>query len=201
MGRGTKALIELQAHLASKSELDEILGDQGPNLAAEGMHDRVWGAAARLWDDGHPRQAIQAAAQSVESQLQAKIRKADKQGQDLAQAFSIADPTPEWPRLRIPNLEPGSSTFTSVDDGAAFLVRAVFKLIRNLASHEGAPEPEEAEALEQLATLSLLARLVDSCQVLEGGGSASLSVWVLLGVQVRRFVAVGKPVQPPRDHV
>lgn len=160
-----EALVDLRAHLASQDAIAAILAPSGPNLTAAGLHPRVWGAAAPLWDDGHLRQAIQMAAQAVEAQLQAVSDRTDKVGQDLAQVFSLAPPDVQWVRLRFSDMEEGSATWRSAHDGAAFLVRGVFCYVRNLASHAGGPDPSEHEALEQLALLSLVARMVERAEV------------------------------------
>jgi hypothetical protein len=45
--------------LVDMDELEANLGPQGPRLAAAQLHPWVWEAAARQWDDGHRRDAIQ----------------------------------------------------------------------------------------------------------------------------------------------
>lgn len=166
----TIALVDLQGVVEAETTLAAILGPSGPRLSATSLHERVWTAAAPLWADGHHHQAVQFASQAVEAHLQSALNRFDVSGKDLANAFSTKPPTEDWPRLRIPGIEPTSSTWTSAHEGAGHLIRAAFQYVRNLASHLGAPTPSDAECLEQLAILSTLARLVDSCEVLPAEG-------------------------------
>jgi Protein of unknown function (Hypoth_ymh) len=82
-------------------------------------------------------------------------------GENLAALFSTKDPTGESSRLRLRNLDPASKTWTSAHEGAAALVRGAFMGVRNLVSHPGWSDPSPSEALEMLAVLSYVARLVD----------------------------------------
>ncbi|MFI8767403.1 TIGR02391 family protein [Streptomyces sp. NPDC053792] len=60
----------------------------------------------------------------------------------------------------------GSDTFRSVHRGAAAFAEGCFAGIRHPNSHEaGLPELPEHEALEQLASFSVLARWVDQASV------------------------------------
>lgn len=77
--------------------------------------------------------------------------------------FSDSAPAPGHPRLRVQG-DPTSETVDSRQRGALQLGLACVSLIRNPASHEDV-EWDEQLALEQLATLSVFARLVDECQV------------------------------------
>ncbi len=161
-----KAIIEAVAILTHREELAEITGPVGPRLSASELHRVIWGSAAPLWDDGHYRSAVQAAGGALEAKLQA-IAGAGVSGQDLAILFSLKDPTPESPRLRLRDIDtdPASKTRTSAHEGAAFLVRGAFMGVRNLVSHPGWPEPDDYEALEMLAVLSYVAHLIDRCDV------------------------------------
>jgi hypothetical protein len=60
------AIVEAIAILAQREELAEITGPAGPRLVASDMHPVIWGSAARLWDDGHIRPAVQTAATALE---------------------------------------------------------------------------------------------------------------------------------------
>jgi hypothetical protein len=78
----------------------------------------------------------------------------------VAQAFSTDPPTAGNPRLRLDDCPDPSPSWTSQHEGARFFGMGCAQLIRNLATHVGS-QPDEQTALEQLAALSLLARLVD----------------------------------------
>ena len=60
------AIVEAIAILAQREELAEIVGPVGPRLVASELHPTIWGAAAKLWDDGHLRPAVQTAATALE---------------------------------------------------------------------------------------------------------------------------------------
>jgi hypothetical protein len=154
------AIIEAIAILAQREELAEIVGPVGPQLSATALHPTIWGAAAHLWDDGHFRAAVQTAATALEGILQATAGPAQS-GENLGSLFSTTDAPPGSPRLRIPDLAPGSKTWKSAHEGASALVRGSFLGARNLMSHPGWPDPGPSEALEMITILSYIARLVD----------------------------------------
>jgi Protein of unknown function (Hypoth_ymh) len=153
---------ELAGHLGSLEEAQRILGPTGPHLAAARLHPWIWNAAVSLWDGGHRREAVQAAAQALlDSHLPAKLGvPAARSAKDLVtQAFSTDPPAAGKPRLRLADYPDRSASWTSQHEGAQFFGMGCAQLIRNLVTH-GA-QPDEQTALEQLAALSLLARLVD----------------------------------------
>jgi hypothetical protein len=155
------AIIEAIAILSQREELAEIVGPVGPRLAASELHPVIWGAAVPLWDDGHARAAVQTAASALEGLLQSKAG-AGVSGENLAGLFSIKDPTPDSPRLRLRGFDHASRAWTSAHEGASAMVRGAFMSVRNLVSHPGLPGLEQSEALEMLAVLSYVAHLVDS---------------------------------------
>lgn len=161
--RARKALVELAAILDQREELAKIVGPVGPQLSVQAMHPTIWNAAANLWDDGHPRQAVQTAGQALEGLLQ--IHAEDGlTGERLAALFSTSEPTPTSPRLRVRGIDIGTRLGVSVHDGAASLVRGAMA-VRNLVSHPGWPDPSETEALEMLAVMSYIAHFVERCDV------------------------------------
>jgi len=162
--RARKAAVELRGAVEAQAQIDEVLGPVGPQLRAHSLHPVIWSTAAKLWDDGHHSQAIQAAAAALEGQLQAKLERPDLAGSDLAASFSVKPSAADFPRLVLPGFTPGSRTFISAHDGTAALIRGSMLAIRNPASHPGGPNPTQDEALEQLALLSFLTRLIDRAQ-------------------------------------
>ena len=129
------------------------------------MHPWIWEAAARLWDDGHRKMAIQSAATAVDNQLQAKLGRYDVAGTDLVrQSFNIDDAKVGKPKLRFPRFQRGTPSWNSAHEGARDFGAGCMQRLRNLASHEG-DEPGESETLEALAALSLLARWIDEAEV------------------------------------
>jgi hypothetical protein len=160
------AIVEAIAILAQREELAKIVGPVGPRLVASELHPTIWGAAAKLWDDGHIRQAVQTAATALEGLLQG-IAGPGVSGENLAGLFSTNDPTPGSPRLRLRDVDPASKTWTSAHDGAAALVRGAFMGVRNLVSHPGWPDPSSREAIEMLAVLSYVAHLIQRSDVVK----------------------------------
>ena len=151
--------------------------DEGPTLAANRLHPCVWHAVVNLWDGGHYKQAVNAAATAVEEQTQLKLSRGDLSGADLyTQAFRVGKPgeTLSGRRLRFPRLEEltedgkRNQSWISAHDGAMHFGRGCAQGIRNLNAH-GTGELLEQEALEYLAALSVLARWVDACEPVSAG--------------------------------
>lgn len=79
----------------------------------------------------------------------------------LPDAFSTNLPVNGHPRLRIA-ADDGSDSFPNLHDGAGNFARGVYSAIRNPNAHDEGDEPNESEALEQLAAFSTLAPWVDA---------------------------------------
>lgn len=153
--------------LSSVDEAERILGPRGPKLAAANLHPWIWNATVSLWDDGHRREAVQAAATALFDQhLPAKLGvPGPSSAKDrVSQAFTTQAPSPGKPRLRLDDYPEPSANWTSQHEGAQFFGMGCAQLIRNLATHTGA-QPDEQSALEELAALSGLARLIDRAKV------------------------------------
>lgn len=160
-----RAVEMLQALAEGLDEREE--GVDLPGLDPADLHPWVVEAAARLWQDGHQRQAVQAAASAVENWLRAKTGVHQGSVASLAaSAFSSAAPAPDTPRLRFSGFDPvGSDGWKSAHDGAGAFGRGCFLRIRNLYTHHNGDV--EQEDLEALAALSLLARWIDSAEVVK----------------------------------
>ncbi|MET7355694.1 TIGR02391 family protein [Streptomyces mirabilis] len=140
------------------------LTPDAPSLPADQFHPWVWDAARTFWDSQHYRTAVHAAASAINAHLQAKLGRRDVADDKLVQeAFSDKPAESGKPRLRVPG-DATSPTVQSRQRGDLPLGLGSFFAIRNSAAHETG-EWTEQESLEQLATLSVLARLIDSCQV------------------------------------
>jgi uncharacterized protein (TIGR02391 family) len=150
--------------LADQEEVAARLAPDAPVLPADKFHPWVWDSARTLWESHHYRQAVQTAATTLNAKIQDKVQRRDVSDTKLVQeAFSDSSPAPGKPRLRLPG-DSSSENVQSRQRGAQQLGLACVSLIRNPASHED-EEWDEQAALEQLAALSLLARLVDESQV------------------------------------
>jgi hypothetical protein len=150
--------------LADREEVAARLVPDAPVLPADRFHPWVWDSARTLWESDHYRQAVQTVATTLNAKIQDKVRRRDISDTKLVQeVFSESAPVPGKPRLRVPG-NPSDETVQSRQRGVLQLGLACTSLIRNPASHED-EEWDEQVALEQLATLSVFARLVDECQV------------------------------------
>ena len=166
--RPRTAARRLQGILEQAATRQTIFGPVGPVLAANRLHPWVWNAAADLWDGGHHGPAVHEAAKAVELQTQLKIHRRDLDGKDLyAKAFSTKS-TPGETRLRHPHIEKTRQPkdWTSAHEAAQHLGMACAQGIRNPRAHPS-DDITEQEALEQLATLSVLARWVDASEVVQ----------------------------------
>lgn len=151
--------------LTRQSELEEKLGDNAPRMNASNLHAWVWDAARSLWQSGHYRQAVSAAAVVVNAEAQSKLAVRDVSETPLFQmAFSKDPPAAGKPRLRLPE-DDGGKTALSVRRGMMAFAEGCYAGIRNPASHDPQEELSEQEALEQLACFSVLARWVASANV------------------------------------
>jgi Protein of unknown function (Hypoth_ymh) len=78
-----------------------------PTIGAASMHPLVWGAARPLWVDGHFRQAIAAAAETLIAQMKARTGRYDLAETPLwQQAFSDKAPEPGKPACAGPVMPP-----------------------------------------------------------------------------------------------
>ena len=140
-----------------------------PRVGAEAMHPLVWGAAQRLWRDHHFRHAVAAAAEALIAQVKSRTERNDVPETALWQeTFSERDPVPGKPRLRWPG-DPADRAVKNMNDGLRLFAAGVQMTIRNTATHPAA-DLSEQEALERLATLSLLARWLDECELVGPAG-------------------------------
>lgn len=150
--------------LADMDEWKTRLAPDAPSLPADGFHPWVWDAAHTFWESDHYRAAVHAAATSINAHLQNKLGRRDLSDAKLVQeALSDKAPEPGKPRLRIPG-DPKDPGVQTRQRGALQLGQGAYFALRNPAAHETGDLPEQ-EALEQLATFSTVARLIDQCQV------------------------------------
>ncbi|MFE0950023.1 TIGR02391 family protein [Streptomyces mutabilis] len=159
---------EVRRALGALTDMDEWatrLAPDAPSLPADQFHPWVWDAARTFWESKHFRAAVHAAASSVSAHLQNKLGRRDVTDATLVQeALSNNAPEPGKPRLRIPG-DPTDPDVKTRQRGALLLGQGAYSALRNPAAHGVTDLPEQA-ALEQLATFSVVARLIDQCQVM-----------------------------------
>jgi hypothetical protein len=152
------------AQLGRQQELAENLGESAPNLNAAQMHRWIWDGARSLWESRHFREAVAAAAVKLNAETQNKVGRFDLSETKLFQeVFSLKAPEPKKPRLRLMP-DDGSDTYKSLHEGAIAFATGCYRAIRNPTAHVVGILPE-AEALEQLAAFSVLARWVDAAEL------------------------------------
>ncbi len=152
--------------LLRQNEIEENLSSPAPQLRADLLHPWVWDPAKSLWEAHHYREAVQAASTSVNAHIQALTDRRDVFDSDLiTQCFSTNDPEPGKPRLRWPR-DPTDAEFKAMQNGLRALGQGAFMTIRNRATHD-LDELTEHEALERLATLSLLCRWIEACTLVQ----------------------------------
>lgn len=161
-----EACLRSITELDRAAELREKLGDDAPTLDAGQLHPWVWQGARSLWQSGHYREAVTAAARKLNAETQNKLARRDVSETDLFnQAFSADEPKAGQPRLRLLEDDGGKSAL-SVRQGLRAYAQGCFAAIRNPASHDVLEELPEHEALEQLAAFSVLARWVERAEIL-----------------------------------
>lgn len=155
----------LIARLASHEDTATMLGvrNNGPALAADGLHPLIWSAASAQWSTGHRHEAVLAGAKAVNSMLQAKVGRRDlSEARLVRECFGKGDPELGRPRLRFSTIQ-DEQTRDSMREGAMSFGAGCFLAIRNPVGHlpNDDVELDEQGALERLAALSLLARWID----------------------------------------
>ncbi len=135
-----------------------------PQIGVVSMHPLVWGAAGPLWRDGHYRQAVTAAAESLVAQVKARTGRNDVAETALWQeVFSDKPPTAGRPRLRWPG-NPSDRDVKTMNDGLRQFAPGAHMVIRNPAAHS-TDQMSEQDGLERLAVISLLARWLGECDL------------------------------------
>jgi uncharacterized protein (TIGR02391 family) len=139
--------------------VDKAEAELPPTTGVEAMHPTVWGAAKRLWLDGHFRLAVQSAAETLTAQVKARTGLTGMDATNLYEkVFAAKAPLLKWPG------DPDDRTVSSMQNGLAKYAPGVNMTVRNTATHDSAAEMTAQEALERLAALSLLAHWIDECE-------------------------------------
>lgn len=136
------------------------------------LHPLVWAAAQRLWNDGHVRQAVAASAEAVSGQMKQLTGRHNASDTSLwEQTFAITDPQEDKPLLRWPG-DPEDQDVKTRQAGLLCFAPGVNMVIGNPATHL-TEDFTEQDGLEQLATLSVLAKFLDRCVVVSVDGATT----------------------------
>ncbi|MEV6436290.1 TIGR02391 family protein [Streptomyces anulatus] len=153
---------ELALH---QDEFDSFRRARGPGLSADALHPWVWEPASPLWAAQAHQDAVLTAARKVNSRLQQKLSRHDIGEMDLCmQSFDLKQPTESKPRLRFDG-DRSTPTWRARQEGAKYFSAGAFLGIRNLAAHQETVTWTEQEALEYLASFSVVARWIEECSV------------------------------------
>lgn len=148
----------------TRTETRAKLGTSAPTMKADALHPLIWDAAAKRWESEHYSDAVQRAATALSGHVKDLTERYELGDSELmAQAFSPSPPQAGKPRLRWPGND-DDLTVKAMRVGILNMGQGVFAAIRNPATHSTDELPKQ-EALEQLATLSVLARWIDGCEL------------------------------------
>jgi hypothetical protein len=154
-----EAAVELLAVLKAHGHHESLFGVQRPRLDAARMHPWVWEAAARLWEGGNRRAAVQQAAAAIfDGHFPAllHISKGTMAPLDMVNMALADQPQAGKAYLQLPG-DVTSADYRNILKGSRHLGQACCEMVRNLYAHDPAvtDEPDEVEALEALAMLSM----------------------------------------------
>ncbi|MCX5234411.1 TIGR02391 family protein [Streptomyces prunicolor] len=160
-----RAAIGALGRASTADEYAAFLRPTSPSLAADALHPWVWEPAAPLWAAEAHQDAVLAAARTVNRRLQQKLNRHGIGESTLCmQSFDPTSPTEGKPRLRFDG-DRDTPTWKARQEGAKYLSAGAFLGIRNLAAHEEQVTWTQQEALEYLATFSVIARWIEECTV------------------------------------
>ncbi|MEV7074813.1 TIGR02391 family protein [Streptomyces sp. NPDC093990] len=159
------AAVEALGRAQSAEEMAAFLRPTSPSIAADELHPWVWEPAAPLWAAEAHQDAVLAAARTVNRRLQQKLNRHDVGETDLCmQSFDIKAPSEGKPRLRFGG-DRNTPTWKARQDGAKYAAAGAFLAIRNLAAHADEVSWTQQEALEYLASFSVISRWIEECTV------------------------------------
>lgn len=157
------ALGEIDAQMA----LSTNLASDRPVLNVDQFHPWVWRSAQALWIAKHFWTAVEAAAKAINAHTQNKVGRTDVADNDLMNQVFSKNPRVGQKYLRLPG-NSSDQTIQSRNRALRPYAEGCLAGIRNPAAHEHGPDWDEQTAIERLAALSVLARWIDECEVLEG---------------------------------
>ncbi|MCA0307838.1 MAG: TIGR02391 family protein [Actinobacteria bacterium] len=159
----TRCLGVLTSKIAEAEEAERTV--ELPVLGPASLHPTVWNAAAPFWTMHQLQAAVRAGADAVVDAAKGLgVRNDLPETSIWQQLFSTNDPMPGRPRLRWPG-DPEDRDVKTMQDGLRQFAPGVQMTVRNPATHTQSALTEQ-EAFELLATLSILSRFVERCEVL-----------------------------------
>lgn len=147
------------------AEVESHLVPAAPELVADQLHPTVWKTATLVWNTGQYRLAVGQVAEVLSAQIQSRAKSGLSGGDLMASVFSQDRPKTGAPRLHFPG-ESSSDTWRSRQRGLQLLAQGIYAGIRNVATHEQ-EDWTEHQALEYLATFSVMARWSDETELID----------------------------------
>lgn len=150
--------------LADAEEVAQHMGAPAPRASLDELHPWVWDAARTFWSPDGYRVAVAQAAAAVSAHVQAKVNRWDVADDALMnEVFGEKSAATDKPRLRLPRWK-DDQTQESRQRGARALAQGCYWALRNPATHQVSMWTEQ-EAVEALCAFSILARLIEECDV------------------------------------
>lgn len=152
--------------IKAATEVEEKMGPPISHADLSNMHPTVAGAARKAFGREEYTEAVGLAAEQVVQEVRARTERSDIVGTAVwQQAFSDKGPEPGKPRLRWPG-DPDDVDARGMNEGLRHLGPGLQMTVRNPAAHNSQEPLTRQEAVERLSALSLLAGLVEKCDVI-----------------------------------
>ena len=149
---------------ALQAEAETTVDGAAPGFGPTALHPLIWNASAQHWTSHLRRSAVQVAAEELSNHWRERLDRNDVSGKAFWQEALSSDPAKSGrPRLVWPG-DDDDETVKSMREGLRSLAIGLTLAVRNTRTHSS-DEPTEQEALEQLGAYSLLARLLDRCEI------------------------------------
>lgn len=165
-----KALDAAHAGIGAIRAATEVEQKMGPPLSQSDLsefHPAVAAVARKAFGSEDYTQAVSLAAEQVVQQVRTQTGRSDVVGTDVwKQAFSAKDPEVGKPRLRWPG-DQKDVDVSGMNEGLRQLAPGLQMTVRNPSIHNPNEPMSRQAALERLSALSLLAGLVERCDLVE----------------------------------
>jgi uncharacterized protein (TIGR02391 family) len=140
---------------------DAVAGPQVPMLNFKELHPAVQHAAGPLLHDGYYSEAVGRAAKALNLMVRQKTGRTRDDGVGMMHQVFTAKPS-ESARLHLTDLADQSKL--DEQEGVRFLMAGVQAAVANVDKHAELGINDPIHAMELLAMLSFLARIVDRCR-------------------------------------
>jgi hypothetical protein len=143
---------------------DEVAYSNRPGSGVVALEAHQRAADREMAELAHVAEQILDAAKKLNAEKQNKAGRRICETDFFKHAFSLDAPAHGKPRLRRRKPD-DTDTYKSVQCGARAQAECIYSEVRNPYNHEEPRDIDEQTAVEHLAALSVLARLVDDAEV------------------------------------